>query len=153
MKAERVGRIGAWLAGAWLGETAALGFIVAPTLFAMLPQADAGRVLGRLFELDATVGLAAGAVLAIVGLQLGQHMAERQTGSRFGIELGLALTALGCVVVGYYALQPMMESARIGQGPLSFGALHAISMVFFLVRLIAVGILAWRLSLSPSATS
>ncbi len=146
MKAERVRRIGAWLAGAWLGETAAIGFIVAPTLFARLPQADAGRVLARLFELDATVGLAAGAVLAIVGLQLGQHLAERQASSRFGLELGLALAALGCVVVGYYALQPLMESARVGQGPLSFGALHAISMVFFVVRLVAVGVLAWRLS-------
>ena len=146
MKAERVRRIGAWLAGAWLGEMAAIGFIAAPALFSLLPRADAGLVAARLFELDATVGVAAGAVLAIVGLQLGQHLAERQVGSRFGIELGLALAALGCVVVGYYALQPLMESARTGQGALSFGALHGISMVFFAVRIAVVAVLAWRLS-------
>ena len=146
MKAERVRRIGAWLSGAWLGEIAAIGFIAAPALFSLLAKADAGRVAGRLFELDATVGLAAGAVLAIVGLQLGQHLAERQARSRFGLELGLALAALGCVVVGYYALQPLMEPARAGQGSLSFVALHGISMVFFAVRMVVVAILAWRLS-------
>lgn len=145
MKEAPARRIGAWLAGAWLGEMAAIGFVAAPTLFSLLPKADAGRVASRLFALDATIGLAAGAVLAIIGLQLGQMIADRRAGSRFGVELGLALAALGCVVFGSYALQPMLEAARAGQGALSFGALHAISTVFFGIRLLLVGLLAWRL--------
>ncbi len=145
MKEASARRIGAGLAGVWLGEMAAIGFIAAPTLFSLLPKADAGRVASRFFALDATIGLAAGAVLAIIGLQLGQLAADRQAGSRFGAELGLALGALGCVVVGSYALQPMIEAARAGQGALSFGALHAISTMFFGVRLVLVGVLAWKL--------
>ncbi len=145
MKAEQTRRIGAWLAGAWLGEMAAVAFVAAPIVFSLLPHADAGRVASRLFGLDATIGLAAGAILVVVGLQLGQMMAERQAGSRFSAELGLALVALACIVAGSYALQPMLEAAREGQGTLSFGALHAISMAFFGLRIVVVGVLAWRL--------
>ena len=67
-------------------------------------------------------------------------------GSRFGRELVLALAALLCVVIGYYALQPMIESARAGEGSLSFGALHAIASSFFVARLAIVAVLAWLLA-------
>ena len=42
-------RVAAWLAGAWAGLIAAIGFVVAPMLFATLPRKDAGRVAARLF--------------------------------------------------------------------------------------------------------
>ncbi|MDQ6627965.1 MAG: DUF4149 domain-containing protein [Pseudomonadota bacterium] len=151
MKPERARRIGAWLAGAWFGEMAGIGFVAAPTLFAALLAGDAGRVAARLFGLDATIGLAAGALLAIVGLQVGQSMAERQAPterpamSRFSAELALALAALACIVVGFYALQPLLEAARTGQGTLSFGTLHLLSTGLFGLRLGIVGVLAWRL--------
>ncbi len=151
MKEAPTRRIGAWLAGAWFGEMAGVGFVAAPALFSVLAKADAGRVASRLFSVDATIGLAIGAILAIVGLQLGQMVAERQAGSRFGVELGLALGALGCVVFGSYALQPMLEAARTGQGALSFGALHGISTGFFGLRLVLAGALAWRLSRPASS--
>ena len=143
VKAATLSRLGAWLAGAWAGTMAGLGLVAAPLLFAGLPRADAGRLAAQLFSADATIGVCAGALLAVVGLQLARERAERNAGSRFGRELALALAALLCIVIGYYALQPMLESARAGSGALSFGALHAIASTFFVVRLALVAVLAW----------
>src|SRR5664279_601167 len=92
------GRIGALLAGVWAGLMAGVGAIAASVLFASLPRADAGRIAGRLFAIEATVGLAAGAVLAIIALQVGRQRGESGAGRRFGSELMLALAALLCLV-------------------------------------------------------
>jgi len=152
------GRIGALLAGVWAGLMAGVGAIAASVLFASLPRADAGRIAGRLFAIEATVGLAAGAVLAIIALQVGRQRGESGAGRRFGSELMLALAALLCLVLGYYALQPMMEASRQGQGSVSFGVIHAASTGFFAVRLALVAALAWRFgapsqeSMVPAAT-
>ncbi len=149
MKAGALGRAGAWLAGVWAGIMLGVGAIAAPTLFQLLPRVDAGRIAGRLFSLEATAGVCIGALLVLVGLQLGRDRAERGRGSRFGAELMLALGSVGCIVAGHYALQPMLEAARAGQGRLSFGVLHAVSSGFFALRLLLVGALAWRLT-APS---
>ena len=102
-----------------------IGAIAAPTLFQLLPRADAGRIAGRLFSIEATAGVCIGAVLVLVGLQLGRDRAERGRGSRFGAELILALGAVGCIVAGHYALaadagsgagragQPVLRRARM----------------------------------------
>jgi len=128
---------------------AAIGAIAAPALFQLLPCADAGRVAGRLFAVEATVGVCVGAILVLVALQLGRLRAEAGEGTRFGAELMLALGAVGCIVAGHYALQPMLEAARAGQGRLSFGVLHAVSSGLFALRLLLVGALAWRLTAPP----
>jgi hypothetical protein len=150
VKAAVLGRVGACLAGAWAGVMLALGAVVAPTLFQLLPRVDAGRIAGRLFSAEATAGVCVGAVLVLVGLQLGRDRAERGRGSRFGVELMLALAAVACIVAGHYALQPMLEAARAGQGGLSFGALHAVSSAFFALRFVLVAALAWRLTGPPA---
>ena len=149
MKAGAVRRAGAGLAGAWAGVMLGIGGIAAPTLFQLLPRAEAGRIAGRLFSLEATVGVCVGAALVLIGLQLGRDRAEHGRGSRFGVELALALGAVGCIVAGHYALLPMLEAARAGQGSLSFGALHALSSGFFALRLALVASLAWRLTAPP----
>ncbi len=127
----------------------AIGAIAAPTLFQLLPRAEAGLIAGRLFSLEATTGVCIGAVLVLVGLQLGRDRGEHGQGSRFGTELVLALAAVACIVVGHYALLPMLEAAKAGQGSLSFGALHALSSGFFALRLALVAVLAWRLTAPP----
>ena len=149
MKARALGRAGAWVAGAWAGLMIGVGGVAAPLLFSLLPRADAGRVAARLFSLEATIGVCAGALLVLVGLQLGRDRAERAVGPRFGAELILALLAVACIVAGYYAVQPLLEAARAGQGSLSFAALHGIASAFFVLRLTLVAILAWRLSAPP----
>ncbi len=146
MSAELLGRLGAWLAGAWAGLMIGVGAVAAPLLFALLPRPEAGLVAARLFSLDATIGIAIGAVLMLIGLQLGSDRAVRGRGSRFSIELGLALAALFCIAAGHYALLPMIEDARAGHGTLSFGALHAIASAFFVAKASIVAVLAWRFS-------
>ncbi len=39
---------------------------------------------------------------------------------------------------------PLMEAARGGQGALSFGQLHAISLAFYGLKLVLVLALSWR---------
>jgi hypothetical protein len=146
VKRATLGRLGGWLAGVWAGLMAGVGLVAAPLLFTSLSPSDAGRLAARLFSIDATVGICVGALLVMIGLQLARDRAERGAGSRFGPELALALAALLCIVVGYYAVQPMMEAARAGTGPLSFAALHGIASSFFLVRLALAAVLAWLLA-------
>jgi transcription elongation factor GreA len=98
-------------------------------LFQLLPRAEAGRIAGRLFSLEATAGVCIGAVLVLVG------PAARTRSGRTRPRLALrrrarpGAGAVGCIVAGHYALLPMLEAARAGQGSLSFGALHALSRV------------------------
>ena len=137
-------RIAAWLAGVWTGLIAAVGFVAAPVLFAVLPRADAGRVAARLFAIDAALGLAVGALLLVLTL----HDARRNGevgGSRFSTEMLLVLAALFCIVAGHYAPQPMLASAAPGEGP-SFAVLHGVASAFFVARFVAVAVLAWRLA-------
>jgi hypothetical protein len=72
----------------------------------------------------------------------------------FSANLMLILGTLFCTVAGYFAVQPMMEAARAGQGSVSFGALHAVSSSFFVLKGLLVLTLAWRLtSIRTAATS
>jgi hypothetical protein len=65
-------------------------------------------------------------------------------GSLFSTDLMLVLGTLFCTVAGYFAVQPMMEAARAGQGSVSFGALHAVSTVFYGLKALLAAALAWR---------
>jgi hypothetical protein len=138
-------RFAAWLAGLWAGAIAAIGFVAAPMLFATLARADAGRVAGRLFEVDAYVGLAAGALLLLLARH-GSEEARSAGSSRFSVELTLVLAALFCIVAGHFAVQPMIEAARRGEGAASFAVLHGVASAFFVVKFVAVAVLAWRLT-------
>ncbi len=60
------------------------------------------------------------------------------------LNLLLVLGALFCTVLGFFALQPMMEAARLGQGSFSFGALHGASSTLFLVKGLLLLGLVWR---------
>jgi hypothetical protein len=138
-------RFAAWLAGLWAGAIAAIGFVAAPTLFATLARADAGRVAARLFEIDAYVGLAAAALLLVLGMRSPRAM--RPAGSsRFSAELMLVLAALFAIVAGYFAVEPMIEAARRGEGGTSFAVLHGVASAFFVAKFVAVAVLAWRLA-------
>jgi len=142
-------RAACWLAGAWAGLVAGVGFVAAPALFAMLPRADAGRVAAHLFKVDATIGVCAGAILLVACLQLARTDAERIGSSRFSTEMLLVLAALFCIVAGHYAIQPLIEAARAGAGGPSFAVLHGVASAFFVVKFGVVAALAWRLTGAP----
>ena len=147
---SRLRRVAAWLAGAWAGVIAAVGFVAAPVLFATLPRGDAGRVAARLFSVDATIGVAAGALLLLLTLQLARHASGPGT-SRFSAEMMLVLATIFCIVAGHYAIEPMMEARGRGEGGPSFAVLHGVASAFFALKLILVGVLSWRLGRpSPS---
>jgi Domain of unknown function (DUF4149) len=130
------------LPGLWAGVLLTVALVATPAPFALLAKADAGRVVARVLAHEAYVSLA----LAVVLLGLERVRAKRQsdagTGSQFSLEMGLAAGALFCTVTGYFGLQPMMAAAKSGQGPLSFGQLHAANAAFFAVKALLVLLLA-----------
>ena len=130
----------------WLGALLVIAGIATPAAFAVLPAADAGRVAGRILANEATLSVVLGGVVAVLERQAARLAAEAGQGPQFSTGLMLALGAVFCTVVGYYGLQPMMAAARAGQGALSFGQLHAVSAVFYALKVLLVAALAWRAS-------
>lgn len=145
-------RLAALLAGVWVGVMAALGALVAPALFAALPPVQAGAIAGRLFASEADGAIAIGFFWILVERARARHPASTRPGSAFSIEFGLALGILFSTVAGYYAVLPLMEAARAGTGRLSFGALHAVSGGFFVLKGLLFVALAWRATASPRTT-
>jgi hypothetical protein len=136
----------AWLAGLWAGLVLTIGAVAAPSAFAVLERAQAGRYAARVFVIEAYASLALAVVLILLSRRQASTTAGEGVGSRFSPELGLALGALFCTVAGYFAVQPMMDAARAGQGALSFAALHGISLGFFGLKGVLLLVLAWRAS-------
>ena len=137
-------RWSAGLAAAWAGALLCLAALAAPAAFATLSAADAGRVAGRLFAHEATLSLVLALLLFVVEQKRARHAAEAGSGSVLSAAMLLLLGTIFCTVAGYYAVQPMMAAARLGQGPWSFGALHAVSAVFYAIKIGLVIALAWR---------
>ena len=142
-------RWAALLAGMWAGVLACLGALAAPAAFAVLASADAGRVVARMLTVEAYLSLALACVLFAIERTRSHRAAAEDTGSVFSTNLVLLLGTLFCTVAGHFALQPMLAAARLGQGPWSFGALHAVSGGLFAVKGLLVLTLAWRLGRSP----
>lgn len=133
----------------WLGALLAIGLMAAPALFASLPVHDAGRVAGRLFAQEAHASLVLAAGLFFIERREARAAATAGQGSVLSANLLLVLGALFCTVAGYFALQPMMEAARAGQGRWSFAALHIASTAFFGLKALLVLTLAWRVAKRP----
>lgn len=129
--------------GVWAGMVATVGLVAAPAAFAVLDRAQAGAVVGHVFRTEAYASLALAAVVVLIERQLASQAARQHRGSGFSAGMILALLALFCTVAGYFAVQPMMAAARAGQGALSFGALHGISLAFFGVKGVALLGLLW----------
>ena len=141
-----VARVAALLAGLWCGILLCIGAIAAPSAFATLASADAGRVVNRVFSQEAYLSLAVAIVLFVIERQRSRAAAAAGIGSVFSANLVLLLGTLFCTIGGYFAIQPMLVAARAGQGSLSFGTLHAISAGLFVLKGLLVLALAWRLS-------
>jgi hypothetical protein len=143
------------IAGVWAGLLACIAAIAAPAAFATLARADAGRFVGRVFLVEAYLSLGLAVLLFLVERRRTRDAAEAGEGSLFSANLVLLLGTLFCTVAGYFAIEPMMAAARLGQGPWTLGALHAASVSLFVVKGLLVLALAWRLTAAvrPSVTS
>ena len=139
-------RLAALVAGLWAGLILGIAAIGAPASFANAARDVAGRVAGQMFAQEAYVSLVAAVALLVLVRRQARDDAQAGRGSALSANVLLVLGALFCTVFGYFAMQPMLASARAGQGLLSFGVLHGVSAVFFLLKGLLVAVLAWRLS-------
>jgi hypothetical protein len=138
-------RLSALLAAAWMGLVLALALVAAPVAFALLDRPLAGQLAGRMFAIEAQAGLGMALLLFLIERRLAAAQAAQGRGSVLSAPMLLVLGALFCTVLGYFALQPMMAQARAGMPtPLSFGALHAVSSVFFGLKGLLLAALVWR---------
>lgn len=138
---ERLRRL---LPGPWAGVLLCIAAIAAPAAFALLDRPVAGQVVGWFFQREAWLSLVLAALLLVLERPRARATAAAGTGSVLSTEMLLLLGTVFCTVAGFFALQPLMAGARSGQGPLSFGQLHAISVGFFGAKLLCILALAWR---------
>ena len=146
---ERLRRL---IPGLWVGLLLCIAGIAAPAAFAMLERADAGRVVGRVFVVEAWASLMLAMLLLAIERGRARDRADTSEGSVLSAEMLLVLGTVFCTVSGYFAIQPLMAAARAGQGVFSFGQLHAISSVFFGLKIVLLVVLAWRAA-GPAALS
>ena len=138
---ERLRRL---LPGLWAGLLLCIAAIAAPAAFALLDRPVAGQVVGWFFQREAWTSVVLAMVLLVIERPRARAAAAAGQGSVLSTEMLLLLGTVFCTVAGYFALQPLMAAARAGQGALSFGQLHAISVGFFAVKLLCILALAWR---------
>ena len=82
-----------------------------------------------------------------------QAAATPEGDSRLSNAMVLVLVAIFCTVLGHFGLQPMMASARAGEGSFSFGQLHAASLALYGVKTLVVLALAWRAAAAAGPVS
>lgn len=124
----------------WVGSLWTIGYLVAPTLFATLPDRMlAGTIAGSLFRIEAWLSVAC----AIVLLALDRFHVPGTQGRGGKRWTGLVLGMLACTLIGYFGLQPFMAALRESAGPggvmdsavrTQFGILHGISSGIYLVQ-------------------
>ena len=138
---ERLRRL---LPSAWLGLLLCVAFVAAPAPFAVLAAADAGRVNGRIFLNEAWISIGVALVLWLLERGRARRAVEAGQGSLLSTEMVLLVGTLLCTFGGYFAVQTLLPAARAGQGALSFGQLHLLSVVLFGLKALLVAALAWR---------
>lgn len=137
------------LPGLWAGLLIGVAALAAPSAFAALPRADAGRFVARLFEQEAWTSLAFGAVLLAASFV---HV-ERDTTRKIAGQRALLVVTLVATLLGYFVVQPLMPAARQAAGPFSFAQLHLFSTAMYALKALAVSWLAWRATLASESVS
>lgn len=135
-----LGGLQAVLVTAWAGSLWTVCFLVAPQLFATLPErAWAGQMAGRLFHLQTWLGVAL--ALALIGVLA----ARRLLPARRGV-LWIILLMAGAPLASELVLGPMMEQARAAGDMAAFGRLHGVSAIAFFSACLGGLALVWRLN-------
>ncbi|MBJ9965851.1 DUF4149 domain-containing protein [Burkholderia seminalis] len=139
------------LSAVWVGSLLTIGYAVAPVLFKSLERMTAGSVAAQLFRIEAILGVVCGVLLLALSNQQ-----VRRGSSEYRRVRWVVAAMVGCVLVGYFALQPFMNALRvaameagtdIANSPYAsrFGMLHGVSSVFYLVESVLGLMLIWRL--------
>jgi hypothetical protein len=145
------------LATVWAGSLWTVGYLVAPTLFAVLDDRQvAGMIAGRLFRSEALLSVVCGVLLLVLA-----NLLVRRGESAYRAIRWIVLAMLVCTLVGYFGVQPFMETLRhqaaalgvaVSESPYKtqFGMLHGISGSIYLLQSILGIVLIWRLGARPS---
>jgi phosphoglycerol transferase MdoB-like AlkP superfamily enzyme len=139
----------------WVGSLLTLGLIAAPVLFSMLGRVEAGSVAAQLFRIEAIMGVVSALVLILIGNRYVRSGIADYKRVRW-----IVAVMLLCVLVGYFGLQPFMNSLRVAaqesgtdlaNSPYArqFGLLHGVSTAIYLIECLFGLVLIWRL---PGAT-
>lgn len=113
----------------WVGGLWAIGYMVAPALFATLDdRALAGSLAGVMFEIIAYVGLLCGVLLLLFN-QL------RNAGRRRNWRALVLLAMLLCVAVGEFVLGPVIAGLRADDlaDSTQFARLHGVAASVYLL--------------------
>ena len=113
----------------WVGSLWTVGYLVAPALFALLPERSlAGDVAGRLFQIEAWLGLACGALL-LASLALG-----RGTGALRSRPALLVAAMMVLLAVGEWLVGPILAGLRADgeSGTRAFAVWHGVSALLYL---------------------
>jgi hypothetical protein len=132
----------------WAGSLWTVCAIVAPTLFAILPERRlAGMVAARLFEIETWLGV-------VVAVLLGGVLAARKAFSGGKATLWLILLTAAAPLASELLLGPMMDTARAANDMARFGQLHGVSAVLFLTACLSALALVWQIEkMSAASTS
>ncbi len=137
------------IATLWVGSLWTVGYLVAPALFATLPdRVLAGTIAGSLFRIEAWLTIACGVALIL----LFSYRTYDDAAPLRKTLLKLTLAMLVCTLVGYFGIQPFMASLREASvatgGVMSdsartqFGILHGVASGIFLIQsLLGVGLI------------
>ena len=112
----------------WVGGLWAIGYMVAPALFANLEdRALAGTLAGVMFNIIAWVGLACGGLLLLFN-QL------RYPEKRINLRAVVLMLMVALVAVGQFVLTPRVAAMRIEglAGSEAFATLHGVASVAYL---------------------
>lgn len=139
-------RLGGLLAGAWAGMLLCVALIATRVPFAVLQAPEAGRVATRVLAYEAHASLVLALLLYVIVRRQARASAAAGAGSIISGNVLLVLGTLFCTVAGYFAVQPMMDAARAGQGAFTFATLHLASVLFFALKIVLVILLGWRLA-------
>ena len=122
-----------WVGGMWI-----TGYMVAPTLFAVLEdRALAGMLAGKMFTSMSYIALLCGGLLLFGQLMRAMPQRFRQW------RVGLLMVMLLIVVVGEFVLQPMMADLKAtglmegSDAARQFGMLHGVASVLFMINSLA----------------
>ena len=122
----------------WAGSLWTVGYLVAPTLFATLSdRVLAGTIAGSVFRNQAWLSLACGVLVMV----LTAYAKDLDVEQRRTVRL-LTVLMLTCLLVGYFAVQPMMAEVRQASvgGVMTdanrdrFVMLHAVSAMLYLFQ-------------------
>jgi hypothetical protein len=138
MLARGLSRLRVLLVTLWAGSLWTVGYLVAPVLFASLPDRSlAGSIAGMLFRAQAWLSLACGLLLLLL-VWLDKSLSPKRT------PIILMIAMLACALIGYFVLQPFMAEVRAAAanngGVMDeamrsrFGMLHGIASVIYLLQ-------------------